>query len=443
MQEAVRELSKKHTIVYWTAPDIGTGIDPALFPQTTFHNHHDALLGKPAFGISLEGFPPPSEEFIVSFSETESAVLTMMNKRFEKMGLTERKRLYHTYLRYWSGVLKRFQPDAIIFPNVPHTCYDFVVYALAQRLKIKTIMIDPTWITDRVTIFTDYKERGGKLAAEVSALSSVSVSLDDLPDDIRRAYEWQTNNTEDATPVFLHAVKKKYAQGWLRRSFSVLKNLLRDNLKREYKRVASPPDFGAPFVYVPLHYQPERTTCPQGGSFVDQVLMIETLAAALPAGWRIFVKEHPTQWLYRGLRFFSYRYKGYYEKIAAIPHTTLVPFDTNHYMLLTNATAVATLTGTAGFEAICRLIPVLVFGYPWYQDFPGLCKVHDVSMCADAFARIKAGQTFTKQTVLAYLKALQNGTFHAYLDWNGKKVSKLSTEENTAAIVAALESVLS
>jgi hypothetical protein len=59
------------------------------------------------------------------------------------------------------------------------------------------------------------------------------------------------------------------------------------------------PTAETPYVYLPLHLQPEATTSPMGGVFTDQYLALETLVRALPppsgsagnprppaAGWR-------------------------------------------------------------------------------------------------------------------------------------------------------------
>ena len=102
--------------------------------------------------------------------------------------------------------------------------------------------------------------------------------------------------------------------------------------------------------------------------FVDQILMIETLAAALPEGWVLYVKEHPWQMWNNGLNYSSCRYPGYYKKISRLKNTFLVPIEANTFDLIKNCQAVATVTGTAGWEAVLRLKPAIVFGYAWYRE---------------------------------------------------------------------------
>lgn len=63
-------------------------------------------------------------------------------------------------------------------------------------------------------------------------------------------------------------------------------------LVSQYNKLAEYPDVSANFVYFALHYEPERTTVPDGRLFGFQLYAIRMLAEALPVGWRIYVKEH-------------------------------------------------------------------------------------------------------------------------------------------------------
>jgi hypothetical protein len=120
---------------------------------------------------------------------------------------------------------------------------------------------------------------------------------------------------------------------FLKLLFDFIKRMIVPNLRGEYARVVREADWSVPFVYYPLHYQPESTTSPLGGVYHQQILLIETLAAAIPDGWEVYVKEHPLQWMYRMReRYSSVRYPGYYERIARIKNVRLVPFETNTFV---------------------------------------------------------------------------------------------------------------
>jgi hypothetical protein len=126
-----------------------------------------------------------------------------------------------------------------------------------------------------------------------------------------------------------------------------------------------PVDLNVPFVYVPLHNQPEMSTQSLGGVFRDQVLAVEAMASVLPEGWRIYVKENPRQSAYaRGPMFFH--------RLSRIKGVQFVPSETSTHELSTRAKITATVAGTAGWEALRKGKPVVVFGGGWWRDFPGV-----------------------------------------------------------------------
>src|SRR3989344_1456017 len=138
MIDVVKRLQRDYTIAYWVLPNIEKEVDNGEFPSTIFHEHADALQVKPAPDVDVSGFEPPSAQLLEELSTTESVVLTMMNKLLGHLSVTERKRLYYRILGYWSGVFKTHRPDVVIFPLVPHTVYDLVIYDLAKSLGIRT-----------------------------------------------------------------------------------------------------------------------------------------------------------------------------------------------------------------------------------------------------------------------------------------------------------------
>lgn len=455
--KVVEELKNQgHEILYWTGLNLDVEVDKSKFPNTIFHDHFDAWNGILPKELADNDFLPPGEEFLNQLSEAESIVLTMMNKRFENMPVSERKQLYYALVRYWHGVLQKFKPDVILYNNVPHAVYDYVAYSIAKLLKIKILMLDPSWVSDRLTLIEDYKNGCEAISEALAKNVNKHFQLSDLSEDLQEYYRLQTKKLLDTTPIFVRHTKSRYSGLALlifklklirasikdltifRKIYGFFKKLLGKNIIKEYRSVQQEPDFAKNFVYFPLQYQPERTSSPQGGIFSDQILMVEFLASALPDDWLLYVKEHPLQWTLHGLNYTDYRYPGYYQAIAGIPRVRIVPAETSTYHLSNAARAVATIAGTAGLEAVFRLKPVLVFGYFWYQDFPGMFKVRDLVSCRKALEAIKNGFSISPQQIIDYLGVFDKVSFHGYVDADGTKVSKLTPEENTAGILNIL-----
>ena len=183
------------------------------------------------------------------------------------------------------------------------------------------------------------------------------------------------------------------------------------------------PDLTKPYIYVPLHMQPEATTCPMGGVFADQVKMVELLAAYLPPTIRIYIKEHPYQTE-------VCRSKTFYQQLLDIPSITFVPRNCNTFTLAENALAVASVTGTAGFEGIFKRIPFLMFGHKFFQYAPGVFRIHTKDDCKNAIQTIMEDKNAkpTINDLRLYLKAIElTGT--PYVGLQDSPITKRSKDE--------------
>lgn len=445
-----------HQIVYWSGFELDNNVNKAQFPETIFHDYYDARAARPAEGVDVSQFAPPSDNLIRQMLQTESDLLIQMNKSFEWMRENQKKHLYYQYLRYWDGVFKKFKPDAIICPSAPHTVYDLVVYGLAKLYNVKTIIFELTSVFDRSIVMSDYRVGCEALRQQLAADAGHNFTVADLLPDVKRYYDKQMNPDKFFTPPIVSQTLSRYspaktlqlkAKGvfnsfkdgsfweWAGRRLTRLRD---GNMKSEYLSLQKTPDFNAPYIYFPLHYQPECTTSPLGGVFVDMLLSLEILSAALGPGMKIYVKEHPFQWKPRGTGFFSYRYKGFYKAIAALPNVELVPLDTPSSVLIKNATAMATVGGTSPWEGVFRGKPGIAFGYPWYQHCPGIHLVRDLESCKKAVAQIIAGESVDPQKVINYLGSFQKVVLEAYRDDYDKSVSSITLEENIKNHVAMI-----
>jgi capsule polysaccharide modification protein KpsS len=126
---------------------------------------------------------------------------------------------------------------------------------------------------------------------------------------------------------------------------------------------------------VALHYQPEETSCPTGGVYADQILIIQLLNDVLPKDVHIVVKEHRTQF-YISNESASGRSLDFYQRALAISDRVhFVSVDEDPFYLIDRALATITISGTIGWESAIRGTPALVFGRAWYENMPRVFKV--------------------------------------------------------------------
>ena len=440
-------------IVYFVGEEPVRHLTPS---GAIFHDHYKAWDAEPAEALSDLAFDPPSAEVLHRMHALESLILTMMNKRYDKAVVDERKHVYYTMLGYWRAIFEKLKPEAVVFGILPHSLYSNIIYELAKERGLPVVCFEETWVAGRLMVHDDFWKGNERLRAAFRKAREIGVKEEDLHPELRDYFRKQRNPKEDGTPWYMKE-QKGIGAGvglWRHRAEIALRSPLRavpralgllarsilPNLRSEYSSVQEQPDLGAHYVYFPLNFQPERTTSPQGGVFVDQILAIETLSAALPEGWEIYVKEHPSQWWRRGkTRYTSSRYPGYYRRIARIPHVRVVPIGTSTFGLLAGARAVATITGTAGWEAVLRGKPTLAFGIPWYRDFPSVSLVRNAEDCRVALADITKGIGMPEEAdILAFLKALELSCARAHIGSLGKTASpSIPLEESMGAMAEA------
>lgn len=136
---------------------------------------------------------------------------------------------------------------------------------------------------------------------------------------------------------------------------------------------------GRPFVFFPLHYEPEASTLVHASYFDNQLEVVSNLARSLPGGWELVVKEH----FYMA----GQRRLGFYRDVQRIPNVRLSALSVPTNELIQTAAAVAVITSTCGLEASLIGRPVVMFGdYPW--DYAP--TVHKVRALADLPALIRS-----------------------------------------------------
>lgn len=109
-----------------------------------------------------------------------------------------------------------------------------------------------------------------------------------------------------------------------------------------------------PFIYFPLHVDPEASTMVLSPWHTDQISVIESLAKSAPAEMIIVVKEHAPM--------LGKRPRGFYEKIATMPRVILIGPEHNGLSIVQKAELTAVITGTAAWEAIRLGKPTLIIG---------------------------------------------------------------------------------
>lgn len=177
---------------------------------------------------------------------------------------------------------------------------------------------------------------------------------------------------------------------------------------------------GEKYIYVPLHLIPESTTFVQAPMYVNELNNIEMLSKAIPAGWKIYVKEHQSMVGERDVEF--------YEKVKKIPNVRLVRF--NYYddpkPWIIKSQGVYTVTGTGAFEAALLGKRSIILGEMTCQVIDGIYKLDSFRNLNKALKEI-ASPIDNIHSCAAYIHTAKKYgvTFKVFtITLDGKKVLK-------------------
>lgn len=488
--EVAKELQKRGIeILYWTGArkhfhEISK--DKVNFPNVVFHDQTKALQCVPAEGIDASKFFPPSADLLKDLLECESTVLTMMTRfDFKNMPLIKKKHLYYKHVQYWNGLINKMKPDVIIFTDIPHFVYNYVLYSLAKLNNIPVIMVAAAYRFDELLVLHDYKKAGAHIFEEYERIKNEKHEIGELSKEAQEYYLKSINPAMDSTPVYKKLIDARINRSprILPKISSVLRNLvtlrifhttyyyikslrkmkkalsnidrddsinyknvfylkkfqrIKEGYKKEYENLQVEVDFDKKYLYFPLHFQPECTTSPQAGVYVDQILIVKTLAASLPDDWLIYIKEYAAQWDPNNFRTHLYRYEGYYEEMAAFKNVRLISPEVSTFDLIKSSQAVVTAAGTAGWEALVRTKPVLLFGYPWYMHCDGVFHIDGPRSCREAIQKIIRGSKPDPQKIINYLIALEKSRVKAAQISFTERFYHVSMDDTVSNLVDAI-----
>ena len=126
------------------------------------------------------------------------------------------------------------------------------------------------------------------------------------------------------------------------------------------------------FIFFPLQLEPESSLSTQGRGWTDQLALVRLVSHSLPIDRWLYVKEHPS--MPAGVRPWAF-----YRSIMALPRVRLVSQGIKSVELIPRAEAVATVTGTAGWEALMLGTPVVLFGHAFYEEFEeGVTVINEI-----------------------------------------------------------------
>ena len=362
-------------------------------------------------------------------------------KIFELNSLYELNNIILKFIYYFKKAIKDNRVDCVLFSDVPHGAYDVILYHVAKMMGVKTLFCMSTFWNDLCYIYESLEDIGSFRHVSDLEYKIAEEFKKNLPymnkESTGAKFRKKTRILWDFSNYF---AEKKADYKRNQRLYNGFSGYVCSHVERFAKRYFEKHFFkkaykgyfidkinkNEKFVYFPLHLQPEMTTDTLGLQYYDQLLAIEKLRKLLPEDWYIYVKENPKQGPYM-------RGKNFYNRIKSIKNTKLLSKAVDTYSIMKDCQFVATITGTAGWEAITGGKPTLVFGLAWYRYLPGV-SIYKDGIALDAITSKIINHSDLQRCVFN----LRSTAFPFVVDPYNKALASYSEEENSKSICDAI-----
>jgi hypothetical protein len=331
---------------------------------------------------------------VVRYVLNDSAAYHILRRKINEKGLYEID-LYAERVIYWSiHKLLSHNIDCIIHHNTPHEVVSYIFSKVAEFFKIPIFVIRQSPIPWRV-----YIQKGafdGRLAERNNG-AAYEADLKELRSFLNK----KTQEYKDAIPEYekerLIRLKGKF-WSW-KKEIGVALNKKKNPVKSFYalylkfklysffeSKISDTDKWNSRFVTFYLHYQPERTTLPEGGVYNQQLIAIRLLRLLLPIDVSLIVREHPST--FRNSFSLTTRSVLFYSRITALTNVFLCPLELDSFQMLDKSLFISTITGTVATEASVRGRCTLYFGNADYRGMAGTYAITDILSNPDLITQI-------------------------------------------------------
>ena len=132
------------------------------------------------------------------------------------------------------------------------------------------------------------------------------------------------------------------------------------------------------------------------------------------------------------------RSKEFYSRLKEYKEVLCVPSSYSSFDLIDNSRAVATAGGTAGWEAIIRAKPALVFGCMWYTLCKSVFQINSLESLEISINKIYEGYVPDIEDIKKYAQAIYLSTkkINFTATWYEEDIKKIKNIENEMQSVA-------
>lgn len=287
-------------------------------------------------------------------------------------------------------IMEKCQPDVLISSSYPHSFQSWIILKFFQYMRRTILTLERTPLLSRCWILEgfnqesvyrfpayqdliknkDTKQELSKHTRDFVSSQTLKAANLDAKNDLSRLNLVTLPQAKTGKHLSLRLeLTNLFTTSLYKLPLRIYQSFVKYRCYQIYKKnQVSRLDPSSKYISFFLHYQPERTSLPEGYYYAQQFHAIQYIASSLPPGVSLLVREHPTTW-WRVLDLRS-RNVDFYKNISNIPNVKFASMALHTFDLIDNSAIVATLTGKVGFQALLRNVPTIYFGLAPYRNHP-------------------------------------------------------------------------
>ena len=305
--------------------------------------------------------------------------------KYYKFSSDEKLLILEQECKLFEKILDEVQPDFLITAQTT-LHHNHLFYEICKARGIKVLMIRSSFFVGKHIISSEFDsidntQINGKFhfnslvdmqnyLKKYDSTNKVKLELENLlaskTDFLKAILKFLVSSNTNVKTHYTYYGRSKFAvlKGTI---FSIIKKRFREsfinkNLIRDIKNKK-------PLIYFPLQIEPERSLLIQAPNYTNQIEVITNIVKSLPAGYELYVKEHPAN------VFREWRSVDDYKKIMKLPNVKLIHPSVKSEDLIIKSSLVITISSTSGLEAAFHNKPSIIFADLDYSILPSVHKI--------------------------------------------------------------------
>ena len=321
--------------------------------------------------------------------------------------------------KFYEMILDEIKPDYLVI-RLPDFHNIELLYRIARAKGVEVLMNAPSrfgglTITDefdkKITVnentidkekiknlnqlqkhVAEYSKQHGILVGGFRSSQSKKIKavLQFLTSDNKKIRNYYQNVGKTRKSVIYHKILEHF-QNFKREKF----------INKKFKKNI-PKDL--PFVYFPLHVEPEQTLLIRAPHYTDQLCLITNISKSLPINYKLFIKEHPA------MKFNGWHDISFYQKILALPNVEIFHPSLSNEEFIEKSSLVLSIAGTAGLQAAFYNKPSIVFSDVNYTNLSSVHHLKNIDELYDTI-NIMINKDVDISELNEYVKKIDESSF--------------------------------